>query len=158
MKPKDVNLKNLTETEILVHSKTLSEKTNAEIADGMNSGEETVARMLRCPREGEYHYGLRIGKVRGWNRATGNKVVLQWLCQQEGGVFVEIQENTTKEAVAESVGRVNKEGAEVIARLIGALRDGVLSTDEREWIEKELMDLFEAVEGALLSVRGRMAL
>lgn len=154
-----INLKHMSEIEILVHSKALSGQSNADLAEGMDLGEETVARYLRCPQDGERVYGLPIGRLRGWNRAAKNKVVLHWLCQREGGVFVEVDGiGLRKEDVAARVGRLNKETAEAIAALIDMLTTGTASQPGLEQIEKELMDVRQEVEGAIIAVRGRMAL
>lgn len=153
------NLKHMNGHEILVYSKGLSGKTNAEIAQAMHLGEETVARYLRAPRDGETSYGLPIERVENWNQANGNWVVNDWIDQRSGRVSVELMSDEHKKAdVAERIERVHKESMEAIQALIQDLRDGNYSPDGLEAMEKELMDVRREVDGAILSVRGRMAL
>lgn len=153
------NLKHMNGHEILVYSKGLSGKTNAEIAAAMHLGEETVARYLRAPREGEPTYGLPIERVESWNHANGNTVVNDWIDQRSGGVFTRISGTDPKKAdVAERIESVHKESMEAIQALIADLQDGNYSPDGLESMEKELLDVRREVDDAILSVRGRMTL
>lgn len=153
------NLKHMNGQEILVYSRGLSGKTNAELAAAMHLGEETVARYQRAPRDGEAPYGLPIERVESWNQANGNCVVNDWIAQRSGGVFTRITSDSHKKAdPADRIQRVQKESLEAIEALIKDLQDGNYSPDGLEAMEKELMDVRRAVDDAILSVSGRLAI
>ena len=81
MKP-DKNLLHMDSIAMLVYSRGVSGKTNAEVAREMGLGEENVARYQRDPNPGEHPYDLGLRRIAGWRQSVGNDIVPQWIAQQ----------------------------------------------------------------------------
>ena len=84
------DLRHMDHRQILVVSRAHSGLTNAEVAADMGLGEETVARYQREPNPGEHAYDLPLHRVRTWCRAVGNDLVVRWVAQHCGGLFVRV--------------------------------------------------------------------
>jgi hypothetical protein len=161
MKPKcfddSTDLRHINARQVLVISRAMSGKTNAEVAEDMDLGEETVARYQRDPQPGESPYELPIGRVQAWNRATGNDLVMRWLAQRCGGVFAQERKTKAPDAqIADIVNVLNRETSDVIQQMLMSLRDGKWTLEEVKKLMKELRDVMEQSHGALMAAERLM--
>lgn len=147
----DQDLSHMDHREVIFYSRGLSGRTNAEVARDMGLGEETVARYQRAPNPGEHAYDLQLHRIRTWCRAVDNYIVMQWVAQQCGGVFVRVDRACPEDVnITTQISRVNKEAADVVSRLLADLQNGVVDEAEKPALTKELRELLVAVETALM--------
>lgn len=141
---------------ILEESRLQAGLSNQNVGKRMGLGTETVARYQREPEEGERDYGLPIRRVRIWNQAAGNDLVIQWLCQDCGGVFVRVDGDCTDAgSITQQMGKVSKEAHEAIAAWLKAIEDGEYEASERLSVTKELRDLVMVAQTALRKAEGK---
>jgi uncharacterized protein YerC len=145
----DKNLLHMDGMAVLVYSRGVSGKTNAEVGRDMGIGEETVARYQRDPNPGEHPYDIGLRRIAGWCQAVGNDIVPQWIAQQCGGMFVRTDQEGKDANITTQMERVNKEAGEAVGSLLSALSDGTISRDERIDMIKELEDLCRTANEAL---------
>lgn len=145
----DKNLMHMDGKAVLVYSRGVSGKTNAEVAQDMGIGEETVARYQRDPNNGEHPYDLGLRRISSWQRSVENDIVPRWIAQQCGGVFVRIDEGGKEANITAHMERVNKEAGEAVGALLTALKDGSINRSERSTLIKELQDLCRTANEAL---------
>ena len=145
----DKNLMHMDGKAVLVYSRGVSGKTNAEVAQDMGIGEETVARYQRDPNHGEYPYDLGLRRISSWQRSVGNDIVAQWVAQQCGGIFVRTGQVSTEATITAQMEIVNKEAGEAVGALLSALKDGDITRAERFTLIKELEDLCRTANEAL---------
>jgi hypothetical protein len=138
------DLSHMNHREVIVTSRTIADKTNAEVARDMGIGEETVARYQREPHPGEHDYDLPIRRVRAWNKAVGNNLVIRWLCQQCDGVFAAGHETGKSEVqISDIINKLNRETGDVIQQAITSLRDSKWTAIELKKFLKEVRDVQE---------------
>ena len=145
------DLSHMNHREVLVTSRAMSGKTNGQVAQSMGLGEETVARYQREPNPGEHAYDLPLHRVRSWCQAVGNDLLIRWLTQQCGGVFA--ADKIARDPgthIADIVDLLNHETADVIQQTITSLRDGKMTQEELQRLHKELRDVVEQGNTAML--------
>ena len=149
----DKNLMHMDGKAVLVYSRGVSGKTNAEVAQDMGIGEETVARYQRDPNHGEHPYDLGLRRISSWQRSVENDIVPRWIAQQCGGVFVRIDESGKEANITAHVEIVNRETSDVVSAALKALSDGDITRAERFTLIKEFEDLCRTANEALASLK-----
>jgi transcriptional regulator with XRE-family HTH domain len=127
-------------------------KSVQRIADRMNLSPSTLYKWAEAKDTGSAS-GIPNPLDRALNlyRATGDPLIIRWLCEQAGGFFVENAEADKIENIpmplAPATSKVVKQFADLLSTVAGAASDSKINLAEARRIRKEWENLKRVAEG-----------